>query len=520
MRQTRHGVRWIGLFVGLSLSPGLSGVVLSAPPSPAPAAIQAGYVGNKNSKVYHKATCAAVERTSARNKVALTDPGAAESQGYKACGVCKPNEDDPGAEGDDGKLQFSRDIAPILAGNCMGCHNAEQHKGEFDLTTFQGLMKGSQSGAVIVPGQPDESLLVELVVSRKMPRGGGNRRLASTSIAKIQRWVQEGARLDPGISPTATLDKIAPTTEEMRQAALEKLSPEQRDQKLRAVALDRWKQAGGEAEPRMESGKHFLIFSNLPEDRAKATLKALETQRLRVGTLLGAELASSLAGPEKVSVYVFNDINAFAEFVRGVERREIEAGSQADGRLDIEAPYLVAVDPLGGGEEPKPSSRRSSRKDQDDDEPTGPERSLVGLLSEQLGIAAARAGGKPPTWLAEGLGAYLAAQVEPRSPYYSKLRRETAQQFQLGWPAKANEALGDEASPEALRALGFSLFEWLGSSFRPQLPMFVRALVQDGGSKLDRAIKDCFGPKVTRDQFLGVWGQWVAQRYGRYLRRR
>ncbi len=539
MRLTRHGVRWFGLLVGLSLS--LGGVVLSAPPPPLPAATQAGYLGNKNSKVYHKASCSAAKRTSAKNKVTLDSPETAVSQGYKACRICKPGEDtpttdpfaaasrrspsrktsgspaaEPEDEDEDGQLKFSKDIAPILAGNCMGCHSAEQHKGEFNLSTFQDLMKGSQSGPVIVPGKPEESILVDLVVTRKMPRGGGDRRLADEAIAKIHRWVQEGALLDSGVSPTAKLDKIAPSPEQMRRDELAKLSPEERDKKLAAVAQERWTQAGGLDEPRLTTGKNFLIFSNLPEDRAEATLKTLEEQRIRVGTLLGSELASALTGPEKVSVYVFNEVNPFAEFVRSIEHREVEEGSHADGRLDVEAPYLVAVDPLRGGEEPKPA-RRSSRKD---DEPTGPERSLTGLLSEQLGIAATRAGGKPPTWLAQGLGVYLASQVEPRSPYYSQLRLQTAQQFQLGWNTKANEVLGDQSSPEAIRALGFSLFEWMGAGFRQQLPTFIRGLVQQGGGQLDKVIQDCFGQKVSREQFLGVWGQWVALRYGSLLRRR
>jgi hypothetical protein len=527
MGSARWGVRGLGVLLGLALSLGGAAVAgLAQDPG--------GFVANRNTKVYHKASCSAAKRTSEKNKIELAGLDEAIAGDYKPCKICHPDQDAPArepadapapAEGagfaaafqgkaqDDGRLKFSEDIAPILAANCMGCHGGDEPKGEFNLSTFQGLMKGGMSGEVIAPGKPEDSLLVELVESRKMPRGG-NRRLADEAIGKIRRWVAEGALLDAGVSPTATLDKVAPSADRMRRAELAKLSPEERDDRLRRVALDRWKQAVADGEPAMLSGKDFLIFSELPEDRAKALLKALEEQRTRLGSLLGNEAAAALTGPEKISVYVFQDRGPYVEFCRSVERREVEDEVQAHGRLGVEAPYLAAIDPLAGGEEPKPTAaRKGSRSKKADDEPTGPPRSLAGLLSEQLGAAAAQAGGKPPRWLAEGLGAYLAAQVEPRSPYYNALRRAAAGQVELGWEAKANDALGDQGSPEVLRALGFSLFEWMGTSFRQQLPFFVRGMLQ-GQEKLDDVIRTCFGPQVGRQQFLEVWGRFVAGRYG------
>jgi mono/diheme cytochrome c family protein len=526
MRQAHRGIRWIGLLVGLVLSLGVAALSATAQDPGA-------FVGNRSSKVYHQPDCSAVKRTSARNKVELAGLTDVEAGEYKPCKICKPDrsadapapgdtsvfaaatQDDPQA---DGKLKFSRDIAPILAGNCMGCHGGDEPKGEFNLSTFRGLMKGGMSGPVIEPGKPQESLLVELVESRKMPRGGGNRRLADESIEKIHQWVAEGALLDAGISPTATLDKVAPSPEQRRAAELAKLSPEERDARLQAVARERWKQASATTNPAMTPGKNFLVFSELPEDRAEELIKTLEGQRARLGSLLGNEAATALTGPEKISVYVFNDPMAYVEFARSVEQRELEEGVQAHGRLGIEAPYLAAVDPLAGGDEPKVAARKPARSKKDD-EPTGPERSLGGLLSQQLGAAAAQAGGKPPRWLAEGLGLYLASQVEPRSPLFNKLRRTAAEQYQLGWEAKATEALGDDAAGETLQALGFSLIEWLASSFRQQFPFFVRGMLQ-GPEKLDDVIKTCFGPQVARDQFLAVWGRFVVERYGPLMRGR
>ncbi|HEU5117078.1 MAG TPA: c-type cytochrome domain-containing protein, partial [Isosphaeraceae bacterium] len=425
MRQAWPGVRWFGLMLGCAL-------VLGGPAPEAWALRFDGFVANKKSRVYHTTTCAAGKRLSEMNRATLAGLQAAESGGYKPCSLCRPDEPKeiarPGRNSasapqmapTDGrvllvavalppaqaqnesteKLKFSKDIAPILNGNCMGCHNARTKRGEFDLSTFQKMMTGSQSGEVIVPGKPEESLLVELVETRKMPRNANNRPLADSSIEKIRQWVKEGALLDAGVSPTATLDKVAPTAEQLRMEELAKLSPEERDQKLAKVALDRWKQASAVSEPTMTSGKNFLLFGNLPEPRSESTLKTLEEQRLKLGSLLGEENAGVLAGPEKVSVYVFNDSNTYAEFVRAVERREPEENLEAHGNLSTEAPYLAVVDPLAGNPEPeKPKSSARSRKKADEEEFTGPERSLPGIISEVLATSVVQAAGKPPMWL-------------------------------------------------------------------------------------------------------------------------
>src|SRR5262245_49815731 len=65
------------------------------------------------------------------------------------------------AAADEGGLKFSRDIAPIIVGNCLGCHNekAMAKNAKLNLTTFEALQKGGAHGEIVVPGKPDESHL-------------------------------------------------------------------------------------------------------------------------------------------------------------------------------------------------------------------------------------------------------------------------------------------------------------------------------------------------------------------------
>jgi mono/diheme cytochrome c family protein len=529
----------------------LSGAALMAQAPPAKEDTPA-FVGNKTSKTFHRPTCASVKRIAAKSRVDLTSLEDAKEKGFRACATCKPAGDEaaddmpaakgkPSAKGagkastakgamkkgepdppaaakpaDENGLKFSRDVAPIIVGNCIGCHNPTQKRGKFDLTTFQKLIGGSAKGKVIVPGKPDESVLLLRVKGEENPKmPPGQRNLSAEAIAKIEQWIKAGAILDAGVEPTVELAKVAPTPEMLRRNALLKLSNEERDKQALDVALERWKKASSKTTPELTPDKHFLLFSNLPKDRAKQILKAMEVQYTRVGQLLGPAAASTLGGPEKISLYVFNDRNSYIEFIRANENREVDDEVEAHGNLAVETPYLAALDPLGGGEDPHAgsASKKSAGRSKRDEEPTGPTRSLVGLLAEQLGVGVASQSGKPPRWLALGLGAFLGSAVEPRSPYYRKLRNEVSEAYQQGWSPKVQEALGGEGEPLRIRAIGFSMMEWLNGAARQAFAPFVREMLE-GGEKLDPTVQGIFGG-ATRDQFLSEWGGWVVSHYGR-----
>ena len=59
---------------------------------------------------------------------------------------------------------------------------------EMDLSTIEGVMKGSESGPVVVPGKPDESRLFQMVRDGKMPPG--KTRLADDDLVSIRAWIE------------------------------------------------------------------------------------------------------------------------------------------------------------------------------------------------------------------------------------------------------------------------------------------------------------------------------------------
>ncbi len=92
---------------------------------------------------------------------------------------------------------FEAKIRPILVDRCYSCHSdkAKKLKGGLRLDTPAGLRKGGTSGAVLSPGNPDESLLIKAVryedKDLKMPPDDD--KLSAGQIAALVAWVKMGA---------------------------------------------------------------------------------------------------------------------------------------------------------------------------------------------------------------------------------------------------------------------------------------------------------------------------------------
>jgi hypothetical protein len=109
-----------------------------------------------------------------------------------ALSACQPS---------DREVSYSRDVAPILERHCKGCHMPGQAGyvvSGFELRDYETLMKGTQYGAVVLPGDPLASVLVMLIEGRadpslRMPHGDAAP-LDRADIETIRRWVEQGAK--------------------------------------------------------------------------------------------------------------------------------------------------------------------------------------------------------------------------------------------------------------------------------------------------------------------------------------
>jgi mono/diheme cytochrome c family protein len=90
---------------------------------------------------------------------------------------------------------YADDVRPLFQAKCARCHGTKTHRADLDLTTPAGIRKGGESGAVIVPGKPKESLLFEKVHSGAMPPKKEDR-LSAAEVERIRAWIAAGAKLD------------------------------------------------------------------------------------------------------------------------------------------------------------------------------------------------------------------------------------------------------------------------------------------------------------------------------------
>src|SRR3954451_4350148 len=64
---------------------------------------------------------------------------------------------------------FTKDVAPIFAKYCSGCHNDNDLEGQLSLVSFAKLQKGGEKGAVIVPNRSDASLMMRMLTGEVEP---------------------------------------------------------------------------------------------------------------------------------------------------------------------------------------------------------------------------------------------------------------------------------------------------------------------------------------------------------------
>lgn len=94
-------------------------------------------------------------------------------------------------------VSYAQDIVPILDNRCVSCHGGEDNNGEIlievglNMTTHELLMTGSEYGSIIEPGDPDASLMVEMIASGDMPLLGDP--VLPGELELIRAWIEEGA---------------------------------------------------------------------------------------------------------------------------------------------------------------------------------------------------------------------------------------------------------------------------------------------------------------------------------------
>ena len=153
------------------------------------------------------------------------------------------------------KIEFNRDIRPILSDACFHCHGPDQNKRKagLRLDVRDEALKAAKSGKIpILPGAPDKSEVVLRVFSEdaeeRMPPPEGHKVLTAAQKDLLKRWITEGAEYQihwayrPVERPPVPIAGLHPVDAFIRhRLAAEKLSPAEEANKvtlIRRVTLD------------------------------------------------------------------------------------------------------------------------------------------------------------------------------------------------------------------------------------------------------------------------------------------
>jgi mono/diheme cytochrome c family protein len=125
-------------------------------------------------------------------------------------------------------VDYLREVKPILARHCVGCHGAEKPRAGLRLDTAAGAIAGGDAGPVVVPHEPGESELILAVLGE----GSGERMplkrppLSEEQVGILRSWIAAGAPFPADEAPSpppgmhwAFVPPVHPTVPEVRDAA-------------------------------------------------------------------------------------------------------------------------------------------------------------------------------------------------------------------------------------------------------------------------------------------------------------
>ena len=93
-------------------------------------------------------------------------------------------------------VSYHSQIVPILKRSCQGCHHPGDPNGDLIVTTYADLTRGGMAGEAIIPGKPDDSLLIQLISGDEPAMPQNMEPLSAEEVEMFRRWILEGANDD------------------------------------------------------------------------------------------------------------------------------------------------------------------------------------------------------------------------------------------------------------------------------------------------------------------------------------
>lgn len=215
-------------------------------------------------------------------------------------------------------VSFATTVAPILMANCQGCHiGGTQASGGLRMDTFTQLLRGGDSGAIILPGKANESLLVKKIKGEtgdRMP-AGGRPALTTDQITAIATWIDEGTSFD-GPSVEMNIQTV------VAQVWAASADHAELFDRRRQRSLERWTKVLPNDQPATSHSDELYVLGNVPPDRIDRVLKEFSAATSLAKKLLKAPIEQPLI-KGGLSVFVLKNRYDYSEFGRMTEQREL-----------------------------------------------------------------------------------------------------------------------------------------------------------------------------------------------------
>jgi hypothetical protein len=339
-------------------------------------------------------------------------------------------------------VSFVNDVAPFMVNICGRCHMGNNPRGGFNMTTFEGVMKGGESGQVIEPGNPDGSRLWLMVSNKEQPRmPPGQLLITRENYDALTTWIKEGAKFD-GNDPKRPLRDLVPSAGDMRGKELAKLSPEEFAAHRIEQSEAHWKKAFPKEQSAHVETDQFLVYGNVPAERLKQVAAWADEQAASLRSMFAAQDDPLWKG--KLTVFVTKDRFGYEEFALAVNNRP-EVPPTVHGHAivtpDYDDAYVVLEDV---GDAPSEAS-------------PGVQALLASLVTQAY---LSREDSKLPDWAVQGTGLHIAAKTSEGNPYFAALRSEVAETIK---DAKDPQQLFADGSlpPDKADAVGYALVDFL-----------------------------------------------------------
>ncbi len=371
-------------------------------------------------------------------------------------------------------VSFTKDVAPFMANLCLRCHSGNNLRGGLSLETFYDMMKGGDSGHVVLPGEPRaKSRLFALTGGLELPRMPADNqvRITKQNYEDLKTWFDEGCVYD-GVDPKTPLRSFLKTPEQMAMEKASTLSPAQFNELRKEKSAEMLKKAlPNDTVVTLES-EDLLITGNAPETRLKQVEDWAKVQVASLRKAFAAPAGQAWKG--RLAVIVMKDRFSYEEFSQTVNGRPAPEGMQGHVVITstLDDAYLVLED-VGDEVTTKSPGLR------------------VNLIDHLTGAYLRRTGATLPNWLLRGMGLSLAMKVAGRNTYLEAMPKEAAAIVPT-LVSPADVFVDASFSPGMIGPVGMTLVEYLiANGGNAKFGELVQSL--ESGTAIGEAITKSYG---------------------------